>query len=494
MLPANIKKIHFIGIGGYGMSALAMILLQMGYDVSGSDLKTSRLTERLLAKGATIHFSHQTSNISDCQLVVYSTAIPDENPELQETRRRDLPLWHRSEMLASLVNNHYGIAVAGTHGKTTTTSMLALLLERGGLDPTAVIGGEVSVFDGNARLGKSDYLVAEACESDNSFLRYNPRMAIVTNIEADHLEFYDGDFEKLKQAYDQFITNIDNDGCAILCGEDPLLMKSAAVFPGKVITYGVEDDKSAEGAEEETGAKNQKSQKNQRNQRNHQKYDYTAANISYEKTGSLFTVYFRGAHLTDVKLGVPGRHNISNALAAIAAAAELNINLQVAIKALNEFTGAGRRFEILGETGGITVVDDYAHHPTEIKATLEAARKTGAQRVLCIFQPHRYTRTSFFLNDYAGAFPDADMVFLHRIYSAGEKALPGVSSEILAGMIEEKTATPVYYGETLQNLAEMAINTLRPGDMIITMGAGDVWKAGHMILDGLPNQQRSAAR
>lgn len=476
MLPANVKRVHFIGIGGYGMSALAMIMLQMGYQVSGSDLKSSRLTDRLKSKGAGISFQHGADNIENCDLVVFSTAIPADNLELVEARARRLPVWHRADLLAALVNNSYGITVAGTHGKTTTTSMLALLLERGGLDPTVVIGGEVNYFDGNARLGESRYLVAEACESDNSFLRYQPRMIIITNIEADHLENYGGDFNNLVRAYELFLSNIDPDGCAIVCGEDPLLRQKMEVIPCRTVTYGIDDSSDRCTAGENCAGQNGGEA---------YPFDYLARDVSYGKLGADFSVYRAGDLLARVRLSVPGRHNVNNALGAVAAAAELGVDLRESVESLYGFTGVARRFEIIGEVSGVTLVDDYAHHPTEIKATLQAARHSGQQRIVCIFQPHRYNRTKYFLDQYANAFDDADLVFLHRIYPAGEKPVDGISSEVLAEMIRERTGKPVIYNSDMGVLAMLAAGEASPGDMIITMGAGDIWKAGRMIREKL---------
>jgi len=464
LLPANVKHIHFIGIGGYGMSALAMILLQLGYRVSGSDIKESRLTERLLSKGADIKFQHHPRNLDGCHLAIYSTAIPEDNSEILEARRQSMPLWHRSELLAEMINSHYGIAVAGTHGKTTTTAMLSLLLEEGGLDPTAVIGGELNLFEGNARLGKGRCLVAEACESDNSFLRYHPRMMLVTNIEADHLENFNGDYEKLKEAYDLFISRIHPEGCLVLCGEDSLLWEKSLKLSGKVRTYGLEDYLSVHP---------------------NVQFDFTARDVCFKGMSSQFAVYSHEGHMVDVNLSVPGRHNVSNAVGAIAAAAELGVRLSESVKALEKFTGAGRRFEVLGEAAGITVVDDYAHHPTEIKATLQAASGCGSRRVFCIFQPHRYTRTGYFMAEYADSFGAADELFLHSIYAAGESPIEGVSAEALAHMIEEKHERSVYYGEKFAELVAAVLKKASPGDMIITMGAGDIWKVGRHILEEL---------
>ncbi len=477
MLTDNYKLVHFIGIGGYGMSALALILLGMGIKVSGSDMNESRLTKRLREKGADVSLKHTADNIADCDLVVYSTAIPAENPEMQEARRKNKKMWHRSELLAELLNSRYGIAIAGTHGKTTTTAMLSLLLDKGGLDPTAVIGGEVNLFNGNARLGNGRYLVAEACESDNSFLRYFPQIALITNIEADHLEHYDGDFNKLNRAYDEFMAHIKPGGCLVMCGEDPLLQEKIKTgsHQYRLITYGVMDDEGEKAAS-----------------RYHKNgFDYSAGDVIYGNMGAEFTLYHHGKPLTEVKLNIPGRHNVSNAIGALAAAAHLGVEPRVCAAALQEFTGANRRFEIVGREKGITVVDDYAHHPTEIQATIQAARTCCGDggRIICIFQPHRYSRTGYFMDEFAGSFTHADMVLLHDVYSAGEKPVEGISSEILAGMIREKGCNKgsnnVHYGSTFARLAELACAGAGPGDMVITMGAGDIWKTGGMVLSRL---------
>ncbi len=461
-LPKNIMAVHFIGIGGYGMSALAQVLLQLGYRVTGSDIKESSITRRLVEQGAAVILGHHRDNVDSCGLVIYSTAIPDDNPELQEARERGLPIWHRSELLADLLNERYGIAVAGTHGKTTTTTMIALLLEQGGLDPTAVIGGVVASFNGNARLGKSRYLVAEACESDHSFVRYYPRIAVVTNLEPDHLEHYQGDFSRLREAYDAFLENLHPDGCAVICLDDPYLCKLAPRLDRKVVTYGLE------GAAES-------------------KADYTGCRVNLDGWQSTFVLYYHGRPVTsEITLPVPGRHNVSNAVGALAVAAQLGLDLEQCAAALRNFRGAGRRFEIIGEAGGVTVVDDYAHHPTEVRVTLEAARASG-RRICCIFQPHRFTRTKYFFEEFAHAFDDADLVLLHRIYSAGEKPIEGISSEALARRINEARGIPVYARDSMDELVHMAVDFVRPGDMILTMGAGDISRLAYTLLEHLQN-------
>lgn len=454
MLPP-VEQVHFIGIGGYGMSALAQVLLKMGYRVTGSDLKASPITERLSRQGAKIYCGHRREHVHGCGLAVYSTAIPMDNPEIQEVLALGLPLWHRSELLAGLLNDHFGIAVAGTHGKTTTTAMISLLLEQAGMDPTAIIGGEVASFGGNARLGQSRYLVAEACESDHSFLRYRPALAIVTNLEPDHLEHYDGDFEKLRRAYFEFLGNLVPGGTAVLCVDDPRLREMAPRLERKVVTYALEGPHESQA-------------------------DYVARNIACAGYESTFELFYRDAFRCRVELKVPGKHNVSNAAGALAVAAQLGADLEQCVTALAAFQGAGRRFEIVARSGGITVVNDYAHHPTEIRVTIQAAR-SGGGRVCCLFQPHRYTRTAYFFEDFARSFHEADLVLLHDIYPAGEKPIAGVSSEALARRIRELSGREVYYSPDLEVLEERALEFARPGDIILVMGAGDINQAAYNL-------------
>lgn len=459
MSLSEVKHVHFIGIGGYGMSALAQLMLKLGCRVSGSDLQESAITARLAEQGAAVSLGHSRKNIDNCDLVVYSTAISDDNPELLEARGKSIPVWHRSELLAVLLNEHYGIAVAGTHGKTTTTAMIALLLERGGLDPTAVVGGILDSFGGNARAGKSAYLVAEACESDNSFLRYYPSMAVITNLEPDHLEHYDGDFSRLIKSYEVFLHNLKADGTAIICVDDPNLQKMAPGLDRKVITYGIRD---------ECGLP-----------------DYAARHIKLEGFGARFVLYHKGIACSDeIRLCVPGEHNIVNSVGALAAAKELGLDLRQCAAALESFQGAGRRFQILGEANGIVVIDDYAHHPTEVLVTIKAALASG-RRVCSIFQPHRYTRTAFFFDEFTRAFDGSAAVLLHKVYPAGEKIIPGATSEELARRISAHKGGPVYAYDSMEDLENKALVLLRPGDLLLVMGAGDISRAAYSILNRL---------
>ena len=450
------KQIHFIGIGGYGMSALAQVILKMGYRVTGSDLNDSALVQRLAAQGAKIRLFHHPENVGVSDLVVHSTAIPPDNSELAEAKRRKIKVWHRSQLLAALMNSRYGIAVAGTHGKTTTSTMLALLLEAGGLDPTALIGGEVASFKSNARYGNSRYLVAEACESDHSFLRYRPQIAVITNVEADHLEHYQNDFGLMKKAYAAFLKNLPPEGCAVVNYDDPYLRKLALDAEQRVATYSLEQD----------GAY------------------YSARQIALKGLGAGFTFYRGEERLTGpVSLQVPGYHNVSNAAAALTVAAELGLNLEECAGALKSFQGTKRRFEVLGQVNGVTIVDDYAHHPTEIGVTLEAAR-IASGRVCCIFQPHRYTRTAYFFEEFARSFSDADLILLHRIYPAGEKPLEGITSAALARRIGELQGpeVQVHYNAEMSELGRRALEWARPGDIIVIMGAGDITSLAHEMV------------
>ena len=476
-LPEHVKDVHFIGIGGYGMSALALILLAKGYRVSGSDLKASPLTENLADQGARVMIGHNRENLGRAQLVVYSTAVPSGNPELVAATEKGLPLWHRSELLAALLKDAYGIAIAGAHGKTTTTAMVALLLEKGGLDPTAIIGGVLPAYGSNARLGNSSYLVAEADESDSSFTRYFPKVTLVTGMEADHLEHYNNEYGRLKEAYGTFLSHLDPEGIAVLSAEDPGLVELGSTLERRVFYYGLKKDQQAADPLP-----------------NRPDPDYYAANINLKERSSSFDFYYRGSLLaTGVNLNVPGRHNVSNAAGALALAAGLGLDIAACAAALKDFTGVGRRFELIGTVNDITVIDDYAHHPTEIRATLEAARP-GCKRLICIFQPHRYTRTAWFMDEFSRAFAEADLLLLNSVYSAGEVPIPGATSEVLAEQVREHSNIPVFYSDHLFMLEEQALAIARPGDLIITMGAGDITTVAPGIIARLKKKEEEGSR
>lgn len=444
----KVQNVHFIGIGGYGMSALAHIVLKSGHTVSGSDLNPNKLTEGLKKSGAAVFQGHRAEQVGKAELVICSTAIPPDNPELEAARRRNIPIWHRSELLAAILNCRYGIAIAGAHGKTTTTAMVSLLLENGKLKPTAIIGGEVSFFGSNARLGDGPYVVAEACESDHSFLRYRPFLALVTNIEPDHLEYYDGNFNKLVDSYIVFINNVREGGLAVICGDDPVLQQIRGDLNPTLLSYGFNDH-----------------------------VDVKGENVEIKGLGSRFDVRFRGEPLGEIELKVPGKHNVLNALGAAAVALFLEVDFGVIRDAFLDFDGARRRFEIVGSPGDILVVDDYAHHPTEIQATLKAARQSG-RRVFCVFQPHRYTRIRFLWDDFTRAFDDADRVLFSGIYRAGETPIDGISSQALAQKVRERGHDHVYAMEDEEEIIRFLEENTQNGDMVLTMGAGDIWKAG----------------
>jgi UDP-N-acetylmuramate--alanine ligase len=515
-LLEKVKHVHFIGIGGYGMSALALILLKKGYRVSGSDIRDSSLTTSLVEAGAEVVIGHRKENIDSADLVIYSTAIAGDNPETEEASRRGITLCHRSELLAALLNNSFGIAIAGAHGKTTTTAMLALLLEAGGLDPTAVVGGVVPAFKNNARLGSSPHLVAEADESDSSFTRYYPRLAIVTGVEPDHLEHYNNDYALLQLAYADFMSHLPaEDGIAVLNADDPALRLLGAELNCRVVYYGAaqEDispvvnvngdngdvdlsgsviaDLEQRPAEIDAAMPTHGACVNDRTSypaakpgRTANFAEYRAINISLDPHRCRFDLAHRDNIIAPgVTIGVPGLHNVSNATAAFAAAACLGLNSAALTSALAQFTGVGRRFELIGEVNGITVIDDYAHHPTEIRATLKAARLSG-RRVLCLFQPHRYSRTASLFEEFTTAFIDSDQLFLHAIYSAGETPLPGITATALAARISQlNAALLVTQNDDITALEKAIAATAQPGDLIITMGAGDITYSAPRILN-----------
>jgi UDP-N-acetylmuramate--alanine ligase len=445
------KKVHFIGIGGYGMSGLARVLLHLGFQVTGSDLKRSEITDKLTRQGAVIHIGHDARYLGQAELVVYSTAIAADNPEIAAAIASGLPIWHRSELLAHFLNARFGIAIAGAHGKTTTTSMAAFVLAKCGLDPTAFIGGVLGEFDGNARVGQSELLVAEADESDNSFLRYHPSIAVVTNIEPDHLEHYNNDFNLLLDAYKKFLNNIKPGGCAILFADDIHLQQIRPSHLGCIVTYSIRSPA-----------------------------DYRATDLEKTGWGTRFTVMHQGTLLGEITLRVPGTHNVENALAAIAVAGQLNVSFADIKAGLEEFSGAKRRFQFLLCEKGYTVVDDYAHHPTEVGATLDAACYGISKRVIVVFQPHRYSRTRLFMDEFARSLAKADKIYLHKVYAASETPLAGVDSVELAARTRNLGADVVQIDDATE-MAVQVVADARPGDLIISMGAGDITEIGHAI-------------
>lgn len=450
---ANLHNIHFIGIGGAGMSAIAYVLIKRGYDVSGSDLNAGHMSAHLAQEGAMVYMGHAACQVDDAEAVVISTAIHQDNPELMAARKRNIPVLHRSDVLAAIMNAADGVAVAGAHGKTTTSAMISCIASESGIDPTVIIGGEVSSLGGNARNGAGRFVVAEADESDGSFLKLQPYLAVVTNIEDDHLDHY-GTEENIYQAFKQFVGNIKEGGKAILCFDNPKVRRLAAETAGAVITYGVE----GEGA------------------------DYIAKNIAYGVSGTSYDLYYKGEYLTHVELAVPGRHNVLNSMGAFAAAREMGIGVESILASLKKFGGAKRRFETKGKAGGVWVVDDYAHHPTEIGVTLKAARQTQPKRLLCVFQPHRYTRTKLLFDEFCQCFTDCDQLILTDIYAASEEPISGVSSMHLAEGIKAATGQDVLYIGKLAKAEEYLEREVRPGDLVMTIGAGDVFKIGEELV------------
>jgi UDP-N-acetylmuramate--alanine ligase len=456
LLNTTEQHVHFIGIGGYGMSAIARVMLEMGYTVTGSDVASQELTEKLAAKGAKIYIGHTAEHVHGADLVVYSTALPKDNVERLEAQEQGIPVLHRSQMLARLLNERTGVAVAGAHGKTTTSSMIALVMEHCGTDPTYIIGGEIMDMGTNAKAGQGKCVVAEADESDGSFLQYHPSLGVVTNIEADHLENYGGDFGKLKEAYVQFLNQIKPDGKAVVCGDDRNVRELLPQVQSKVITYGIESG-----------------------------CDYTAHEIDLGDRCVTFRMNQGDRELGMVELSVPGRHNVYNAMATVIVCLEAGIPFNEIAVALRHFHGAKRRFQVLGEQDGILIIDDYAHHPTEIQATIAAAKATG-KRIIAVFQPQRYTRTFFLLDAFSRAFGEADEVIITDIYSpAGEKAIEGVHSSKLVELIKENSNAGARYLPTKQDVLEDLQNRLKPGDLVLTMGAGDIYKVGYELAKGL---------
>jgi UDP-N-acetylmuramate--alanine ligase len=450
------QRVHFIGIGGIGMSGIAEILLTMGYAVSGSDLRGSATTERLERLGATIYVGHAAGNAAASDVVVTSSAVAKDNPEVVEARARKIPVIQRAEMLAELMRLKYGIAIAGMHGKTTTTSMVAAVLAGGELDPTVVVGGRVDALGSNARLGRSQYLVAEADESDRSFLLLSPILAVVTNLDREHMDSY-ADMADVENCFVEFMDKVPFYGAVTACVDDERLRGILPRVRRRVYTYGL----SAEA-------------------------DFRLRMLAAtENCHARFEVNARGLVLGPFELHVPGRHNVLNATAAVAIGVQLGLTPEKIAAGLATFRGVDRRFQIRGVERGVTVVDDYGHHPTEIRATLQAARECGYGRVLVLFQPHRYTRTRDLMEDFAGAFGDADAVQVLDIYAASEQPIEGVTGETLAAAIQAKNGGRVMYAASMAEAVERLVEDARAGEMILTLGAGSVSQAGPMLLEVL---------
>lgn len=446
------QHLHFTGIGGIGMSGIAEILLNLGYTITGSDAKLTPITDRLAQLGARIHEGHDSANVDGAKALVVSSAIDEANPEVVEARRLHIPVIPRGELLAELMRLKYGIAVAGSHGKTSTTSMVASILSHAGLDPTIVVGGRVGSIGGsNARLGRSDYLVVESDESDGSFLKLSPILTVVTNIDREHLDHYN-DIAEIRTAFRDFVNKVPFYGAAIMCLDDENVQKILPAITRRVITYG----RLAQA-----------------------RYHIVSANCGH--LASEFSV----AGCGDFRINVPGIHNVLNATAAIAVALELEVPLEKIREGLATFSGVDRRFQCRGEAAGVTVVDDYGHHPTEIRATLAAARQCRYGRIHVLFQPHRYTRTRALLDDFARSFHDADAVYLLDIYAASEKPIEGVSSETLADRLRDFGHGSVMYCGSPENAVQAISSAVRGGDLVLTLGAGNVWQTGDRLLAAL---------
>ena len=469
------RRIHFVGIGGIGMSGIAELLANLGYEVSGSDAKRSKVTDRLEQLGVRFFVGHDAANVGQSDVVVVSSAIRAGNPETAEAVRRQIPVIPRAEMLAELMRLRYGIAIAGAHGKTSTTSMAALVLERAGLDPTAVIGGKLSAFGSNARLGKGDCMVVEADESDRSFLKLSPAIAVITNIDHEHMESY-GSWADLEQAFVDFANKVPFYGAVIACADDEPVRNILPRISRRIITYGLA---SADGQASAS---------------------VTGHGLTLQAFGSRAVVRYwtpeglDAASGTDVELGelrlkVPGRHNMLNALAAVAVGLEVGIPFPQVASALEEFQGADRRFQRLGEEDGVMVVDDYGHHPTEIAAVLAAARAGIDRRLVVVFQPHRYTRTSQLMREFGEALSTADEVVLTDIYSAGEPPIPGVTIDALAAAIRTSARGTVRVVAALEDVPAAVARTVQPGDLVLTLGAGSIGGTGERILEAIRHRR-----
>jgi UDP-N-acetylmuramate--alanine ligase len=449
------RHVHFVGIGGIGMSGIAEVLLNQGYGVSGSDVKLSPVTERLTSFGGTVYEGHSADNIKGADVVVISSAVRPDNPEVVMAKSRQIPVIPRAEMLAELMRLKYGIAVAGAHGKTSTTSMVGMVLNLAGFDPTIVVGGRVGAFGSNAKLGRGEFMVVEADESDGSFLKISPTIAVVTNIDREHLDYYK-DLSEICQHFINFVNKVPFYGSIVLCLDDANVQSIIPQVKRQLITYGL----SAQA-------------------------DISASNIKLtDRFGSEFNVRERGRDLGRMKLQVPGQHNIYNALAAVAVGLDLNIDFEKIATALGEYKGVDRRFQVKGEKSDVLVVDDYGHHPAEIKATLAAA-KTSGRRLVVFFQPHRYSRTKHLYDEFARAFYEADVLRLADIYPASEEPIEGITSQNLAASIEQFGHRDVKHIGAVSAGAAALKEVVKPGDLVLTLGAGNVWQAGEELLKSL---------
>lgn len=447
MFRGRVRHIHFVGVGGIGMSGIAEILHALGFEISGSDLKPNSVTRRLESMGVRIDIGHRDANVRGSDVVVYSSAIKPDNPELAEAFAHAIPVIARAEMLAELMRVKYGVAIAGSHGKTTTTSLIATVLRAAGFDPTVAVGGKMASLGSNAKLGEGDLMVAEADESDGSFLLLSPTIAVVTNIDAEHLDYW-GTHERVKEAFVQFCMRIPFYGLAVMCLDHPHVQAILPAVRRRHTTYGMSPQA-----------------------------DYYAKDVVHRGLTTQFKAYKHGEALGEFVIRMPGLHNVLNSLATIAVADELEVPLDVMQHSLATFSGVARRFTVIGEIGGVTLVDDYGHHPAEIKATLDAARKAYDHRVIVAFQPHRYTRTRDLFEEFVSAFNLADVVIVTDIYAAGESPIPGISAQALAQALREHGHQRVHYVADKEQIPEFLANIVSPGDVVIAQGAGDINKA-----------------
>ena len=451
---SSIKKLHFVGIGGIGMSGLAEILMDQGFIITGSDRAANDNTERLEGLGATLYVGHDAKNVEpDVDVLVYSSAIPPDNPEILLAHHRKIPVIRRAEMLAEVMRLKYGIGIAGTHGKTTTTSMVSLVLMEGGVDPTVIVGGRLRGLAGsNARMGKGEFIVVEADEYDRSFLSITPTIAVLTTLETDHLDCY-RDLEDIKSAFLQFVNKVPFYGFVVLCLDEPALQDIMPKIKKKIITYGLNGQA-----------------------------DLQAVDIVHRLNKTKFLVLHGGKELGEIELQIPGKHNVQNALAAIAVGLELHVPFDLVKTGIEKFTGVFRRWEVKADVGDIMVVDDYAHHPTEIKATLAGVKAGWRRRVICVFQPHLYSRTRDFYDEFGRSFFNADVLVLTDVYPAREEPIQGVNGELIVNAAKELGHKQVHYVPDKKALPKFLMEIKQPGDIIITMGAGDIWKFGEEFI------------
>ncbi len=448
----KIQHIHFVGIGGIGMSGIAELLLNLGYQVSGSDIRPGAITQRLALLGGRIRQGHAPDNVREAHVVVTSSAVRPDNVEVLEAKRLQIPVIPRAEMLAELMRLKYSVAIAGAHGKTSTTSMVATVLAHAGHDPTVVIGGRLNAFGSNAKLGRGEFIVAEADESDGSFLKLSPTLAVVTTIDREHLDFYSG-LAEIQDAFVTFVNKVPFYGAAVLCLDDPNVQGIIPRVTRRIVSYGTSSQA-----------------------------DLTATHIEFEGFSSAYQLRLRGKQLGAIRINAPGRHSVLNSLAAVAIGLELDIPVDTVAAALKGFQNADRRFQIKGERSGILVVDDYGHHPTEIIATLSAARSACERRVVAVFQPHRYTRTRALEEEFARAFYHADLLLILPVYPAGEEVIEGVTAERVVALTKKFGHRDVHFAPDFKAARQILTERLQSGDLLITLGAGDVWKIGEDYL------------